>query len=327
MKTQQIVFPDKLQCEVEEIELNEDLDCDEVLVQNAASLISAGTELAMYARTHRGFDEPEFTYASYPFYPGYSTVGQIIKVGDGVDNLSKGDRVYHIGTHATYSRLKETQCFLLSSNLSDEKALFCRPVTIAMTAPRLEAVKFGENVLVVGLGMIGNLCGQLYKQSGANVVAGADFSVNRLAKAAECGFDLEFNLNEKPLVDWTENLQPHGAELVVEAVGVAEATDSCFKAVAEKGRVVLLGSTRSNMEIDPYFDIHRKGVHIVGAHERNVAAEVRKRDVSFIFNLLEQDRVKVDPLITHRLQFTDAKNAYDRLLNSKDEYLAVLLKY
>ena len=69
MKTQQLVFPDKLKCEVEEVEINEDLGPDEVLVRNSTSLISAGTELAMYARTHRGFDVPEFTYASYPFIP------------------------------------------------------------------------------------------------------------------------------------------------------------------------------------------------------------------------------------------------------------------
>jgi len=327
MKTRQLVFPDKLKCAVEEVEINEDLGHDEVLVRNSISLISAGTELAMYARTHRGFDVPEFTYASYPFYPGYATVGTIIKIGDDVNNLSEGDRVYHTGTHATYSRLKSARCFLLTSDLSDEKAVFCRPVTIAMTAPRLAPVNFGENVLIVGLGMIGNLCGQLYKQAGANVVAGADISVSRLAKAKECGFDFEFNLDRKTLLDWAEELKPYGAELVIEAVGLPETTDSCLKAVAEKGRVVLLGSARAKMEFDPYFDIHRKGVRVIGAHERSVAAGVRERDVSFIFNLLEKGRVKVEPLITHRMPFTDAKKAYDGLLNEKDKYLAVLLEY
>ena len=327
MKAQRLVFPDKLKCEIEAQDIDERLDGDEVLVKNTVSLISAGTELAMYARTHRGFDVPEFDYASYPFHPGYATVGKIMKVGESVNKMKEGDLVYHTGSHATFSRLKEDRCFLLPPDLDGNKAIFSRPLTIAMTAPRLEPVRFGENVVIVGIGMIGNLCGQLYEQAGANVVAAADFSVSRLAKAKECGFDIEFNLNKKPLVEWVEDLKPYGAELVVEAVGVLEATDSCFKAVAEQGRVVLLGSTRSNMEFDPYFDIHRKGVRIIGAHERNVSSNVRKRDVSFIFNLLRKGRIKVEPLITHKMPFEDAKSAYDGLLNNKDQYLAVLLEY
>ena len=327
MKAQRLVFPDKDRCVVEDFELPDAPGAGQVLIRNVVTLVSAGTELAMFTRAHRGFDEPDFGYAKYPFRPGYAAVGEVVEVGDGVESLRKGERVFHGGHHATHAVRAADACHKLPDGLSSERGTFYSLTSIAMTAPRLAPVRFGENVVVVGMGLVGNLCAQLCKLAGAALVAGADLSEVRLQKALNCGIDRAFNLGEKPLADWTEQLGPNGAELVIEAVGIPPTIDACMKAVADDGRVVLLGSPRLNMEFDPYFDIHRKAVQLIGAHGRGVDGDTRRRDVPFILSLIERGDVEVDSLITQEMPCAEGLAAYEGLRDKKDEYLGVILRY
>ncbi|HYF48597.1 MAG TPA: hypothetical protein VEJ63_04290, partial [Planctomycetota bacterium] len=78
MKIQRLVFPDKGRCEIEDITLDERRDDSELLLKTRVSLISAGTELAMFTRSHRGFDDPNNRYAKYPFPPGYLNVAEVV---------------------------------------------------------------------------------------------------------------------------------------------------------------------------------------------------------------------------------------------------------
>ena len=198
---------------------------------------------------------------------------------------------------------------------------------IAMSSIRQAPVYFGENVLVIGMGLVGNLCAQLCGLAGAGQVAAADLAAPRLAQAQACGVDLAFNLSEKPLSEWLPELGPRGANFVVEAVGSGPTIDLAIKAAADHGRVVLLGSPRDKLELDPYFDIHRTGVHLIGAHAGTVDAATRERDLPLLWSLLAKGRIKVEPLITHVLPYTEGQTAYEGLRDRKDEYLGVLLEY
>ena len=138
---------------------------------------------------------------------------------------------------------------------------------------------------------------------------------------------MAFNLSEEPLAEWLPELGPRGANFVVEAVGSGPTIDLAIKAAADHGRVVLLGSPRDKLELDPYFDIHRTGVHLIGAHAGTVDAATRERDIPLLWSLLAKARINVEPLITHVLPYTEGQTAYEGLRDRKDEYLGVLLDY
>ncbi|MCZ7645075.1 MAG: zinc-binding alcohol dehydrogenase [Planctomycetota bacterium] len=324
MKIQRLVFPDKGRCEVEESEFEERLGPGEILVKNLVSLVSAGTELAMFTRLHRGFDEPEFKYAKYPFRPGYSAVGEVV-MGSG--NLTPGTRVFHPGRHGTYHKLHADSVIPLPDGMPAEHATFFGLLQIAMTAPRLAPARVGEHVVVIGMGLVGNLCAQLYAQSGAGRVACADLSVNRLEKARACGLIEGYNVGVKPLAEWVKNLGERGANIVVEAVGLNPTIDAALKAVAPRGLVVLLGSPRHKMEIDPYFDIHVKGIAVIGAHGKNVDPVTRAQDKPLLMEWLRGGKIRVEPLITQRMPFAEGLRAYEGLRDKPDEYLGVILTY
>ena len=59
MQCEKVVFPEKQQCRLQRFEMDLRMESGWVLVRNRISLISAGTELAMFNRTHRGFDVPD----------------------------------------------------------------------------------------------------------------------------------------------------------------------------------------------------------------------------------------------------------------------------
>ena len=327
MGIQQLVFPSKDTCVVETLAIPDELGTSDILVRNRFSLISAGTELAMFTETHRGFEVPDFNYAKFPFRPGYAALGEVVAVGAGVLDLEIGTRVFHRRRHATHALLGHADLLPVPEGVADTHAPFLAMLQIAMSAPRQAAVYFGENVLVIGMGLVGNLCAQLYALAGAGQVAAADLAVPRLRQALECGVALAFNLSEKPLADWLPELGPKGANLVVEAAGSGATVDLAIKAAARHGRVVLLGSPRDKLELDPYFDIHRTGVHLIGAQASTVDAATIEQDIPFLWSLLADGRINVEPLITHVLPYTEAQQAYEGLRDRKDEFLGVLLEY
>ena len=206
MEVQQLVFTSKNRCVTKTLALPDGPGPGEVLIRNRYSLISAGTELAMFTRTHRGFDEPDFSYAKYPFYPGYAAVGEVLAVGDGVSDLAPGLRVFHRGRHATYALHSCDVVLPVPEGVPDSHVPFLSMLQIALSSIRQAPVYFGENVLVIGMGLVGNLCAQLCGLAGAGQVAAADLAAPRLAQAQACGVDLAFNLSEKPLLNGYRNL-------------------------------------------------------------------------------------------------------------------------
>ena len=105
MQAKGLFFPNKMQVEVEDFDLPKTLQPKQILVENLFGLISPGTELAMFTQAHVGFSRPGFGYASYPFRPGYATVGRTIDVGTEVVDLQAGDMVFTRTRHASHAVL------------------------------------------------------------------------------------------------------------------------------------------------------------------------------------------------------------------------------
>jgi 2-desacetyl-2-hydroxyethyl bacteriochlorophyllide A dehydrogenase len=310
-------------CEVETVRVPvAPLGPRDVVVRNTASLVSAGTELSMFTGAHLGLARADH-WAKYPWCPGYAVTGIVEAIGDeaaAMLGVGPGDRVFHDGNHQTRSRvnLDFSVVRALPDGLDDDAALFHKLLGIALTAFRLAPVRFGEDVAVIGQGLVGILAAQLARESGALRVTGCDITGGRLAMSRACGVDVQLDLRETTLA---------GADLVIEAVGLAASTDAAIKGVRDGGRVVLLGSARERLEFDPYFDVHLRGVTIVGAHESRLSREQRRADEAFIVHLLASGRVDVGPLVTHRMPYTAAQRAYVGLRDETDTFVGVVLQY
>jgi 2-desacetyl-2-hydroxyethyl bacteriochlorophyllide A dehydrogenase len=314
MQVRALVFTDRGVCDVAEYELPTELGSREVLIRNRLGLISPGTELAMFCRTHPGF-EVDGHWARYPYYPGYCNVGVVEAVGEGVEGIAVGDRVVHQANHSTHTRQPASALVPVGDGLADDRAVFLKLLGIALTPQLLAPLRFGESALVIGLGLVGNLAAQLCREAGAFPLTGVDRSPARVALADRCG------------VTATEPIDGLSASYVVEAVGLAAALRAALDAVEPDGRVIVLSSPRERIEIDPYFDIHHRGVQLIGAHEWRRSREQRAAHDAFLEHLLATERVHVDPLVTHRVPFAEAQRAYEGLRDEPDRWLGVVLEY
>lgn len=161
----------------------------QVLVRVRASVISAGTELgsarrAAGAQSRSGPPEGPFR----PF--GYQNAGEVIEVGDGCRGLAVGQRVACMGggyaLHADYACVPQHLAVPLPESVSDEEGAFAALAATAMQAVRRGDVVFGEEVGVLGLGIVGQLVAQVSQIAGARVLACDPFE-SRVALARRCG--------------------------------------------------------------------------------------------------------------------------------------------
>lgn len=178
-------------------------------------------------------------------------------------------------------------------------------------------------------GSIGNLAAQLMKCAGARQVIGIDPVDERLEIARRCGVDVTANPgigNTKTLVEKLTGGK--GCQTVVEATGAPEVANQALQVASEMGEVVLLGSPRGSAEIDLYFDLHRPGVSLIGAHGSRLHLALQPTDphpTELMLRFIAQERLQIAPLITHVLPASQAQTAFDGLLHEKSNYLGVLL--
>lgn len=154
----------------------------QALLRALSSLISAGTERAFFLKL-------ENTDAQFPFFPGYSFVGEVIAVGDDVAALTIGDRVVCRAAHQSHAMVDAESCLKAPAQLADEEAAFFALLAIAMQAVRKARIELGESVAVLGAGVVGILAMRLAQLSGGLPVIGIDLEQRRLDLAKQVGAD------------------------------------------------------------------------------------------------------------------------------------------
>ncbi len=320
MKYQRLGFPERGRCEAEEGELDERLASGEVIVQNRISLAGGTYESALFD----GDLSSEPNGIKGRARPRGAVVGKVVE-SEGA--LKPGTRVTYSGSHATHAKVSETCLLPLPDEISDERACFISYAAQAMSAPRLLPARMGEHVLVIGMGLCGNLAAQLYAQSGAGRVACADRHEARLGKARACGLIETYDLSQKPLADWTGALGSRGAELIVEATGTSAGFEDALNVIAKKGIVAQLQPPVEKVTYSPFEKLHEKGVMLVGASEALLDPDAQYRDRQLLLEWLRWSKLKVDPLITHTMHFTEAAQAYEGLRDRPGEFMGIVLNY
>jgi 2-desacetyl-2-hydroxyethyl bacteriochlorophyllide A dehydrogenase len=317
---------------LEEFELPSSLQADEVLLETKYSMISPGTELALYTGTHIGIPDPKEKFPKYPFRPGYMAYAEVVEVGSGVTSVKPGDRGLVITPHQSWTVMDRFSRDYYHGFLpvADPRiALFTRMVEFSLISLRAATVKPGQRVLVLGLGMIGNLTAQLFHAFGYQVVA-IDISDGRVQRARKCGLDAH-TCDGRIVGAVAELLGGSSIDCVVEATGAPELVNTALEIVRQKGEVIMASSTRGLVEINVYKYLTKKAVLIRGAHEAlQSSLEPRwppEKSRDWCLEKILDGTIKVDPLRTHELAPEEAKSAYEGLLNKADNYLSVIYQW
>ncbi len=338
-----------------------------VVVANATSLVSAGTEryvvdLARKSLLAKARERPDhvrrvlqkiksegllptaqqvLAKLDEPMPLGYSTAGVVLECGRGVQELKPGDRVATAAPHAGVVAIGKNLCAKIPEGVTFEQAAYTSVATIGLEGVRLARVTLGERVLVIGLGLIGQICVALLKAQGCRVF-GADVDPSKLELAR--GFGADAVAQGAPVADIKAFTGGQGVDAVI--ITAATPSNGPIELAAEvsrvRGRIVLVGVVGLELPRAPFFQkeleftvssslgpgrsdpaYEEKGVDYPLGYVRWTA----QRNMAAVLDVIAAGRLPVERLTTHRFPVDQAPDAYDLITSRKEPFLGVLIEY
>ncbi len=334
MRARRLLFPEVHRTAWEEFEVPERPEPHGVIARSICSLVSPGTELAVYTGTHMGFSLPEPPFPLIPHRPGYALVGEVAAIGSAVQGLEVGQRVLMEAGHGTMA-VADTRTHAVvpvPAGLSSVHAPLARMAGIAFTALRLAPPQLGDQVIVLGLGLVGLFAGQLFRVAGARPVLGVDRLPARLKLAEAFGIVPVDTSREEMVPALRRALGSRGADIIVEATGSPALIPPALDGARRGGTVVLLGSTRGPVNLDAYSLIHRKAVRVIGGHETALPFNSdhpwpRLRNLGLALDLMAAGDLRTDGMVTDELTVEQALTAHDMLRDHPQGHLGVVIHW
>ncbi|MBQ1216827.1 MAG: zinc-binding dehydrogenase [Clostridia bacterium] len=320
MRSRNIVFPERGRAELIEEEIQE-IRAGEVLVHLAVSTTSSGTERANLL----GSDTVDWTAppkeAVFPKHLGYCSSGTVVSVGEGVTEFRPGDRVAcAFGQYREYCRFQTKNLIHIGDLPFEEAATFFISV-FPMAAIRKCRLELGESAVVMGQGILGQFAVVLLKAAGAVPVVAVDPMPEKRARALELGADYAFDPYEPDFGKKVKEATGGGANVGIEVTGIGAGLDGILDCMALKGRVALLGCTRSSdFTIDYYRKVHGPGITLIGAHtnarpttESSPGWWTQRDDMLAVKRLTEYGRLSLASLVEETSSPEQAPEIFQRL--------------
>ena len=206
---------------------------EDVAGDTLVTLISPGTELAYFTSEQIGHELAAMEREGRPLVPGYAAVFRIDEVGANVEGLAAGQVVYCMGKHCSRQHHPAENVVPLPTDLEPAEAVFARLAGVGMTTLTTTTARPPGPVLVLGLGLVGNLAAQAFQTAGYEVTA-VDPIDARVALARASG------VRDARTEAGDAGIRPPG--LVVECSGHEDAVVRACRLVREGGEVVLVGA-------------------------------------------------------------------------------------
>ena len=307
-----------------------DIAPDMVYLKTICTLISPGTEFACI--------NGSVSKNQFPMTLGYSAVATVMAVGANVTKFAVGDRClcYH-SAHRNYQLMPEHKLVkIVHDSLPSEEAVYCVVGCMGFQGVRRCRPEFGESLMVMGLGLLGQFAVQTAHLSGCFPVIALDYNEKRRQIALGSGADYAFSPGDPELEEKVRAVTDgKGADSVIEVTGNPQAVVQGLKLTARFGRVSLVGCSRTPTEnIDFYNLVHRPGISIIGAHNQARPLDDRRpgvwtmaEDMALLLKYMDAGRLQCRNLHTMTADPADAPGIYDRVYNRDPDMLGVVFDW
>jgi predicted dehydrogenase/threonine dehydrogenase-like Zn-dependent dehydrogenase len=345
---------------------------DQALVKVEASLVSAGTErmvveFAEKSLVGKARSRPDlvkqvldkaqreglvntvqaaFNRLDQPMALGYSSAGIIVALGREMQGFKIGQRVACAGggyaVHAEYNVVPRNLLTPLPDDVDFESAAFTTLGAIALHGFRLAESQIGENVAVIGMGLLGLLAAQIAAAAGCNVL-GLDVDPARITLASSLGLQA---VSRADAVDASVAFTANRGFDVILICADTPSNDPVELAgviARDRARVVATGAVGLTFPRKVYYE---KEISFInsrsygpGRYDLNYEEQgndyplgyvrwTEGRNFEAVVDLMAKGQLQVKPLITHRFDISEATQAYEVITGKKKEkFLGVLLTY
>ena len=279
---------------------------------------------------------------------GYSLCGEVIEVGRRASEFQVGQRVACAGAgyanHAEINYVPRLLAAPVAAGVSAEAAAYATVGAIALQGIRNADVRVGEVVVVLGLGLLGQLAVQLLRASGCRVV-GLDLSPSRVRLAAEHGAEPALVIGqddvEAAVLDCSRG-RGADAVLITAATTSNDPVEMAPRLARDRGRVVMVGVTGMQIPRNAYYEkelslivsrsygpgrydpqYEEQGYDYPPGHVR----WTENRNLEAFLDLVASGNVRPEVCTTHRFDIQDAGKAFEMVLKNEEPYLGVVLNY
>jgi predicted dehydrogenase/threonine dehydrogenase-like Zn-dependent dehydrogenase len=282
------------------------------------------------------------------WHVGYSAAGEVISVGDRIDDLAAGDLVACAGAgqanHADYILVKRNLVCRVPPGCPVNLAASTTVGAIAMQGVRRASPQLGERTVVLGLGLIGQITAQLLRAAGCDVI-GLDLDLARIERARSLGMSNGASDPEALKALVRDATAGRGADrtLITAATKSHAVANLAMDVTRAKGTVVIVGDVGLKLEREVFY---RKEIDLLmstsyGPGRYDAAYEVDGHDYPFAYvrwtlnrnmesylDLVARGRIDVQPLIDRVISVEEAPAAYRALANGTSNLpLGVLIRY
>lgn len=298
-----------------------DFASNEMLVKNRKSLISRGSELfARYVMP--GVVDPQRM--------GYSDAGIVEAIGKDVQDVAVGDRVVAVAPHAEYvvrtPGTPEAWIIPITDDVSFEQATFLPLLTSSVAWAQSAGIKEGNTVAILGQGLVGNLVMQVAKDYKPERIIAIDALELRCNLAERLGADSVVNCLEKDPIQAVKELTGgRGVDVVIDCVGGNAGVRSFEQAqdmVAPQGTLFLIALYQGGA-----LPLHSGKIMNKRLLAGILISEPRSQTAQRAIKHIQDGRVRVKELITHRFPLSEAQQAFDLLYEHPEEALGVVFDY
>ena len=287
-----------------------------------------------------------------PLVLGHEITGEIVSLGEGVDQYKKGDSVFvshHVpcntcryclnGQHTVCNTLHSTNfdpggyaeylrvpainvdrgVFLLPEEMSYEDGSFIEPLACVIRGQRLAHFKPGSSVLVMGSGISGLLHIALASALGAGRVIATDINDFRLESALRFGADVAINAKNDLSIKALQANENRPVDLVIVCTGALSAFKQALQLVDRGGTVLFFAPTEPGAEIPlPVNDFWRKGITLIPSYGASPL------DITEAIALIRARKVPVHDMITHRLSLGETGSGFKLVANAADSIKVII---
>lgn len=279
---------------------------------------------------------------------GYSCVGEVVGVGEGVTEFSVGDRVACGGLSASHAEIIAAPvnlCVRLHDDADLKQAAYNTLGAIALQGVRQADLRLGETCAVIGLGLLGQLSSLLLRASGVRVI-GIDIDPAMVKIAGKNCTDLALERNaagvEDRIVQFTKGIGCD-AVIITAATNTLDPINFAGAIARKRGTIVIVGAVPTGFDRDPYY--YRKELQVrmscsygPGRYDPQYeekgndypAAYVRwteKRNMEAFQEFLHSRKTDVSYLTTHVFKLDEAPAAYDLMMSKSEPMIGILIEY
>jgi len=347
-----------------------------VLVANKFSLISAGTERSTVSTAQASIlgkakKRPDLVKQVLQNYKkeglkatiekvqtkldslkalGYSSAGVVLSSMDSENRFKPGDLVACAGqdyaSHAEVVSVPQNLVAKIPEGVALEDASYTTLGAIALQGVRQADPTLGENICVIGLGLLGQITCQILKANGCNVF-GIDVSTPMVELTNETDTASAMVRSDPNLMAGCDNFtNGHGFDkVIITAAGPTnDPIELSGQISAKKGVVVMVGAVKMDIPRDP--DYYRKEIELrmscsYGPSRYDVNYEgmgqdlpmgyvrwTEQRNMEAFLKLIARGSVKLKHLTTHTFMIEKAVEAYDLVLGkNKEPFVGILIQY